>query len=95
VRGYLSDSGGLDQLSEVKLGLLRRLAAVTVQAEQLEASLMNGAQVDIATLCTLASTCMRLSTRLGIERVPRDVTAPTLDQYLRQTNTAEAEVVDG
>ena len=57
---------GLDLCSEIKLGLLRRLAATTVQAEALEADVMNGKSVDIGTLCTLASTVMRLSMRLGL-----------------------------
>jgi hypothetical protein len=34
--------GGLDRCSEIKLGLLRRLAATTVQAEMLEARMVNG-----------------------------------------------------
>ena len=66
--------GGIECCSEIKVGLLRRLAAVTVQAEVLEARMVNGETVDVATLCTLASTTVRLSQRLGLERVARDVT---------------------
>src|SRR5262249_19230900 len=82
VNAFVIDMGGLDQCSEIKLGLLRRLAATTVQAEMLEAKMVNGEQVDVATLCTLASTAMRLSSRLGIERVPKD-TGITLGDLLR------------
>jgi len=64
VSAYLADMGGLDQCSEIKLGLLRRLAATTVQAELLEARMVNGEAVDVATLCTLSSTVMRLSSRV-------------------------------
>jgi hypothetical protein len=42
---------------------------------------VNGEVVDISTLCQLASTALRLSSRLSIERVPRDV-APTLSELL-------------
>lgn len=73
VRAFISDAGGVENCSEVKLGLLRRLAAVTVLAEEVESQAVNGEPVDIATLCTLASTSMRLSSRLGIERVPREI----------------------
>jgi hypothetical protein len=66
---YVTDMGGLDRCSEIKLGLLRRLAAATVQAELLEAHMVNGEQVDVGQLCTLASTTVRLATRLGLERV--------------------------
>jgi hypothetical protein len=73
--------GGLDHCSEIKLGLVRRLAATTVQAEMLEARMVNGEPIDIVTLCTLASTTVRLSQRLGLERRARNVT-PSLGQYL-------------
>jgi hypothetical protein len=83
VSAFVADMGGLDQCSEIKLGLLRRLAAITVQAELLEAQMVNGKPVDVATLCTLSSTVMRLSSRLGLERVPRDVSGPSLGDMLR------------
>jgi hypothetical protein len=81
VNAFVADMGGLDRCSEIRLGLLRRLAATTVQAEMLEARMVNGEEIDIATLCTLASTTVRLSQRLGLERRTRDVT-PSLGQYL-------------
>ena len=81
VNAFVADMGGLDHCSEIKLGLLRRLAATTVQAEMLEARMVNGEAIDIATLCTLASTTVRLSQRLGLERRARNVT-PSLGQYL-------------
>ena len=43
--------------------------------------MVNGEAIDIATLCTLASTTVRLSQRLGLERRARNVT-PSLCQYL-------------
>jgi hypothetical protein len=84
VSSYVVDMGGLDLCSEIKLGLLRRLAATTVQSELLEAQMVNGQPVDIATLCTLASTAMRLSVRLGLERRARDVGGLSLGDVLRQ-----------
>jgi hypothetical protein len=80
VNAFVADMGGLDCCSEIRLGLLRRLAP-TVQAEMLEARMVNGEAIDIATLCTLASTTVRLSQRLGLERRARNVT-PSLGQYL-------------
>ena len=87
VAAFINDMGGAGQCSDIKLGLLRRLAAVTVQAEVLEARMINGEQVDIGTLCTLASTTVRLSQRLGIERAPKDVTPDPLD-YARERDEA-------
>ena len=84
VNAFVADMGGPDRCSDIKLGLLRRLAAVTVQAEVLEAKMVNGEQVDIGTLCVLASTTVRLSQRLGIERVATDVSPPDPLQYARE-----------
>ena len=81
VNAFVADMGGLERCSEVRLGLVRRLAATTVQAEMLEARMVNGDAIDIATLCTLASTTVRLSQRLGLERRARNVT-PSVGQYL-------------
>src|SRR5262249_22951817 len=86
VNAFITDMGGADQCSDIKLGLLRRLAAVTVQSELIEAKMINGEAVDVATLCTLASTTVRLSQRLGIERVPRD-TGLTLNDIMREHQT--------
>src|ERR1700745_1253770 len=49
VNAFIADMGGLDRCSEIRLGLLRRLAATTVQAEMLEAALGNGEASDINT----------------------------------------------
>ena len=57
---------------------------MTVQAEVLEAKMINGEEVDVGTLCTLASTTVRLSQRLGLERRTRDVTPPDPLQYARE-----------
>ena len=53
VNAFVADMGGLDRCSEIRLGLVRRLAATTVQAEMLEARMVNGEAIDIATLCTV------------------------------------------
>src|SRR5262249_5097549 len=66
VNAFVADMGGLDHCSEIKLGLLRRLAATTVQAELLEARMVNGEAIDIATRCTGAPPPVRLTQRLGL-----------------------------
>ena len=82
VNAFVADMGGLECCSEIRLGLARRLAATTVQAEMLEARMVNGEAIDISQLCTLASTTVRLSQRLGLERKQRDVT-PSLSDLIR------------
>jgi hypothetical protein len=88
VVSFLSDAGGLDCVSEIKLGLLRRLAAATVQSELVEARMLNGEAIDVGLLCTLASTAVRLSSCLGLDRVSRDVT-PSLAEYLAEREARE------
>ena len=50
VNAFVADMGGLDRCSEIKLGLVRRLAATTVQAEMLEARMVNGEGSILSTL---------------------------------------------
>ena len=88
VNSYIADMGGLDRCSEIRLGLVRRLAAATVQAELLEAEMVNGEQIDIGHLCTLASTTVRIASRLGLERRTKPV-LPTVKDYLEHVEAAE------
>jgi len=83
VRAFISDAGGIENCSEVKLGLARRLAAATVLSEDIEAKAVNGEPIDVGTFCQLASTTVRLATRLGVERVARDC-GPTLADIIRE-----------
>jgi hypothetical protein len=79
---YIADMGGIELVSEVKLGLLQRLAIITVECECFEARLLDGRKVDVNKLCTLASTAMRLASRVGVDRLARPVGPPTVDAYL-------------
>jgi len=81
VRAMISDAGGFENCSEVKLGLIRRLAAATVLSEDLEGKAVNGEPVDIGIFCQLASTTVRLAQRLGVDRVPKNIT-PSVKDYL-------------
>ena len=56
-----------------------RLAATTVQAEMLEARMVDGEQIDVGQLCTLASTTVRIASRLGLERRAKPVTPTVKD----------------
>ena len=84
------DQGGIDQCSESRLQLIRRFAAAAVLAEQLEGRLANGEQVDINEHAVLSSTLVRLAAKIGIDRVPRDVT-PSLRELLQAEADAEAD----
>jgi hypothetical protein len=74
----MADQGGADQCSESRKQLIRRFAAAAVLAEQLESRLVSGETIDIAEHATLSSTLVRLAQRIGINRVPHDITPDPL-----------------
>src|SRR5262249_10979960 len=69
------------RISEVKVQLARRFTVSSVMAEDLERRHVNGEEIDIERHALLSSTSLRLGGRLGLERVPKDVT-PSLSEYL-------------
>ena len=77
----VSDQGGAEHLSEAQLQLIRRFSAASMLAEQLEARLAQGEQVNIQEYSVLVSTLVRVAQRIGIERRAKNVT-PSLNQYL-------------
>jgi len=83
----LADQAGASQCSEARLQLIRRFAAACVLAEQLEARLTNGQAIDVGEHAALSSTLVRLASRIGIDRVPKDVT-PSLSDYLATRDAA-------
>jgi hypothetical protein len=89
VRAIVADQGGAAQISEARLQLVRRFSAAAVLAEQMESRLANGEQIDIAEHALLASTLVRIARRIGVNRVPRDVTpSPSVVEYLREAADA-------
>lgn len=76
-------------MSEARAQLVRRFAALAVQAEMLEAELARGGSVSIADQTQIASTLVRLASRIGIGRATRVV--PDLRDYLEGKATIEAE----
>jgi hypothetical protein len=76
-----ADQGGLDTLSEARVQLVRRFAATCVMAEQLEANMCNGLEIDINKHTALSSTLVRLGARIGIDRRAKQIT-PNLTDYL-------------
>jgi hypothetical protein len=56
-----ADQGGLNELSEARLQLIRRFSALCCHAELLEARLANGEQIDIGEHSNLSSTLVRIA----------------------------------
>jgi len=77
-----ADQGGIDQLSEARIQLIRRYAACCVLAEEMES--VRGGQIDITEHAQLTSTMVRVAQRIGLDRVPRDISSPSLADILRE-----------
>ena len=83
------DLGGVDQLSEIKKQLIRRVATLAVWCEAQDASALCGNPIDADMYGRVAGHMRRLSETLGVERVPRDVTYD-LRSYLAAGTLAES-----
>jgi hypothetical protein len=89
IGAVMSDQGGAENLSETRLQLIRRFSGASVLAEQIEARLALGEQIDIREYSLLVSTMVRVAQRLGIERRAKNVT-PSLGQYLSNRKASGA-----
>jgi hypothetical protein len=85
VREIESDLGGRRQLSRIEGELIRAFAgaATTLQYLNVQVALGESSEVDLTGYATIASTMLRIGSRLGLARRPRDVTL-TLGQVLRK-----------
>jgi hypothetical protein len=98
VHQIASDQGGGEGLSAARQQLIRRFAATSVLAEQLEIRIAKGELVDIQELATLSSTLVRLASRIGIDRIAKPVT--DLDSFLsarakaKRQDAIEARVIE-
>jgi hypothetical protein len=90
-----SDAGGVDCMSEAKLQLARRFAGLACQLEGLEAALANGESINITEYTSLTSTMVRVVSRLGTARVPKDVGGPScLAEYFEQRHRRKEEAIE-
>lgn len=81
VANLVSDAGGIEVIAEARLQLIRRFSALAVLAENLEAKIAMGEDINLAEHCVISSTLVRLASRLGINRNSKNVT-PVLRDYL-------------
>jgi hypothetical protein len=80
--------GGPDLLSEGQRQLARRIATLAISCEKMEGEAAQGNAIDLVVYGTLTDRLGRALQRLGLKRVPKNVT-PTLADYLQQQQLAE------
>jgi hypothetical protein len=91
VCSYVDDAGGINALSELRLSLIRRIAALTVEAERLEVDLASGKHVDVDLLARLSSHIRRIAETIGLDRKVKDVTPSLSDIIARHATEAPAK----
>jgi hypothetical protein len=82
VVGHIADQGGRESLSEARMALIRRSAAMECELELMEANLSRGEPVDIDVFGRASGHLRRLFETLGLERRQRDVGGLTLAQIV-------------
>jgi hypothetical protein len=97
VREIETDLGGRPQLSRIQGELIRAFAgaATTLRYLNVQVALGETSEIDLGGYSTIASTMLRIGSRLGLQRRPKDVTS--LSEYLEQIQAedeAEAKAED-
>lgn len=77
----VADLGGSERLSEAKRQLIRRFAATSVMAEQMEARMANGEDIDVDEHVSLSASLVRLAVKIGLNRHTKAL--PNMEEYLR------------
>ena len=89
VRDIQGDLGGRRQTTRVAGELIEAFAGcATALRYQTHQILLGDAEIDLTGYATLASTMLRIGSRLGFERRARDVT-PSLGDYLDEANATD------
>ena len=85
-----TDLGGVDRLSEGQKQIARRCAMLSVECEIMESAAVAGEPFDVETYGQLTDRLGRAFQRLGLKRVPNDVT-PDLSAYLTATGPGKPQ----
>ena len=89
---HLSDLGGSTNVSAGELSIVRRVAVITAELENLERKFAlagNAAAEDLQLYLTGSNNLRRLLEAIGLKRRPRDVT-PSVAEYVEHLNKQEA-----
>lgn len=85
---HIADLGGAEMLSEGRLQLCRRAAAIAIECERLESRLAAGEEADVDQLSRLVGILGRTLERIGIDRVPKEVKPLTIAEHFAKQRAA-------
>jgi hypothetical protein len=82
--GIAQDLGGEDQLSTIQKHLVEAFAGAAVVLNDINTRAMSGVEaIDLLAYSTAVSTLVRVASKIGLRRVPKDRT-PSLSEILRE-----------
>jgi hypothetical protein len=87
VVGHVQDAGGRDMLSEAQFALAKRAAGLECELEQMEGRMSQGIEVDLDRYGRAASHLRRILESLGLDRKPRNITPPSIEEYARHVRS--------
>jgi hypothetical protein len=93
--GFETDLGGAETLTTGQAQLVQRAAMLSVVCEDFETRHLLGQPIEIDQYLTAINVQRRVLVTIGLERRARDVSRPSLSEYLRGRATADDEVVVG
>ena len=82
IAGHVADLGGADILSQNQFSLIRCCATIECELERLDAMLSRNQAIDLDSYARVAGHLRRIFETLGLERRQRDISPPTVEQYL-------------
>ena len=85
-----TDLGGHDRLSTIQRTLIEGFVGAAVTLHNLNVRLALGQEIDPGTHGAVISALVRVASRLGVQRVPRDITPDPLS-YAREHKDEDAE----
>jgi hypothetical protein len=91
IAALTNDLGGRGLIGEAKAALIRDCAALEIVLEKMRGRMSEGLNVDAEAYARIAAHRRRLLETLGLERVARDVTPPTLEHFLGNLRDSEQE----
>jgi hypothetical protein len=85
-RAIAQDLGGEDHLSTVQKHLVEAFAGCAIHVGHINALLMLGKEINILEHSNAISTMVRVASRIGVNRVAKDVSVPRIDDYMKHAN---------